>query len=412
MEIGLRRWSAALLGAVLIHLVIAALILLQMPRSGAQSADLGGHEITLVLVGDVASSDTPPLDQTDDAQTINAPATISAEMPPEDVEFIDDASNPVPAVMASTVTEVVAGAPEAEAVDAVEVAEVIDASQAVALVEPTLVRTVNATDPAQDTQAAAPRENEAAVASEMAKTVTALPSAPAINTAAVAAPVSPDALVNVEQALPEPPDADAIAVAEAVPVEVPVEEAEAIEQETVEINPVAPHPADVEVVDVASVVAAQMSTPMPPIRPSNLPQVARGAPEHRAEPVRRSAQTEQPSTRVSSSAAARASMPGITARADRAEMQSYTAELAAALRARMRYPGTARARRIEGVATVQFTIDSSGRILRSTLIGSAGNESLDQAALATVRPGTSLPAPPRSHQGSMTVTVPLRFSIR
>lgn len=176
----------------------------------------------------------------------------------------------------------------------------------------------------------------------------------------------------------------ALGAADAIPVDAPLEEAEAVEPELVE---------------------AESVLPTPPIRPQDLPKVARAAPPRQATPRPRASQP-------AASAPSRQSVSGAGAHADASAIRRYSAELAAALRARLRYPDAARARRIEGVATVRFSIDASGRVIGSSLAASAGDARLDQAALATVRPGTSLPPPPPPHGGSVTVSVPLRFSIR
>ncbi len=187
------------------------------------------------------------------------------------------------------------------------------------------------------------------------------------------------------KALPlEPTETAAINAADAVPVEAPLEEAQAVEPE---------------------LVKAESVLPTPPVRPQDLPKVARAAPPRQATPRPRASQP-------AASEPSRQAVSGAGARADASAIRRYSAELAAALRARLRYPDAARARRIEGVATVRFSIDASGRVIGSSLAASAGDARLDQAALATVRPGTSLPAPPPPHDGSVTVSVPLRFSIR
>jgi protein TonB len=106
-------------------------------------------------------------------------------------------------------------------------------------------------------------------------------------------------------------------------------------------------------------------------------------------------------------------MGGSAASADPNTLNRYAAQLAAALRSRLRYPETARAQGISGVATLRFTMQRSGRIVSATLVRSAGNTVLDQAALAAASPGTSLPpAPETIPQQQFTFSVPLRFSLR
>lgn len=98
---------------------------------------------------------------------------------------------------------------------------------------------------------------------------------------------------------------------------------------------------------------------------------------------------------------------------DPSALSRYSAQLAQALRARLRYPDAARAAGYTGVASVRFTIHRSGRVLSANLVRSSGHPDLDQAAVATVSPGTSLPAaPPALTQQTFTISVPLRFGLR
>ncbi|MBM6581963.1 energy transducer TonB [Microvirga sp. BT689] len=104
---------------------------------------------------------------------------------------------------------------------------------------------------------------------------------------------------------------------------------------------------------------------------------------------------------------------GASASADPNVLNRYVASLAAALRSRLRYPDAARSQEITGVAVLRFTMDRSGRIVSSTLMRSAGHPSLDQAALTTASPGSSLPpAPSAIPQQQFTISVPLRFNLR
>jgi protein TonB len=104
---------------------------------------------------------------------------------------------------------------------------------------------------------------------------------------------------------------------------------------------------------------------------------------------------------------------GVASSADPNVLNRYVAGLTAALRNRLRYPNVARSQGISGVATLRFTMDRSGRIVSSSLMRSAGHPALDQAALATASPGSSLPpAPAALPQQQFTITVPLRFNLR
>ncbi|KAB0265477.1 TonB family protein [Microvirga brassicacearum] len=104
---------------------------------------------------------------------------------------------------------------------------------------------------------------------------------------------------------------------------------------------------------------------------------------------------------------------GAAAAADPNVLNRYAAQLASALRQRLRYPESARLQGISGVATIRFTMQRSGRITGASLVRGTGHAVLDQAALATAAPGTSLPPAPNTiPQQQFTFSVPLRFNLR
>jgi protein TonB len=138
-----------------------------------------------------------------------------------------------------------------------------------------------------------------------------------------------------------------------------------------------------------------------PVRPTR--RLAREAPRPAAATSRRAAR----------GAASRENTAGAAAAADPNLMSRYAAQLAAALRARLRYPDAARAVGAAGIATLRFTLSRSGQVLSATLTRSAGHPALDRAALATAAPGSSLPpAPDALAQRQLTISVPLRFDMR
>jgi protein TonB len=78
-----------------------------------------------------------------------------------------------------------------------------------------------------------------------------------------------------------------------------------------------------------------------------------------------------------------------------------------------RYPDAARARRIQGIVKVEFTIDREGRILDSRVAESSGSSTLDAEALATLRRADPLPAPPVSAaEATFYLVLPIHFRIR
>lgn len=169
----------------------------------------------------------------------------------------------------------------------------------------------------------------------------------------------------------------------------------------------------------------KVATPLPKAAPP-LPKAAKPVPKVTApapkvaepKPLARAAAVRSapaaPSARSGAAAASRENTGGSAASAsDPDALSRYAAQLAAALRARLRYPETARAQGITGMATLRFTLHRSGRVISASLARSAGNAVLDGAALATATPGSSLPPAPESvPQQQLTISVPLHFQVR
>jgi len=140
--------------------------------------------------------------------------------------------------------------------------------------------------------------------------------------------------------------------------------------------------------------------PLPP-RVERKPTPRREVAERRPAPLRPQA-SQAPSSRENTG--------GMAASADPTAFNRYAAQLRAALQSRLRYPAAEDAARISGVATVRFTVLRSGRIVSASLVRSAGNAALDQAALAAASPGSMLPAAPDAiSQEQFTFSIPLKF---
>jgi periplasmic protein TonB len=78
-----------------------------------------------------------------------------------------------------------------------------------------------------------------------------------------------------------------------------------------------------------------------------------------------------------------------------------------------RYPDAARLNREEGVAYLTFSMDRAGHVLSAAIARSSGSQALDSETLALVRRAEPLPAPPPEMPGDpVTLTVPVRFSLR
>jgi protein TonB len=86
-------------------------------------------------------------------------------------------------------------------------------------------------------------------------------------------------------------------------------------------------------------------------------------------------------------------------------------QLSAHIQQYQRYPAAARARGESGVATVLYTIDRQGRLLRSSILQSTGSAALDQEALATLARAQPMPRPPDDMTDSeLTLVMPVRFN--
>jgi protein TonB len=231
-------------------------------------------------------------------------------------------------------------------------------------------------------------------------------------------------LVSVAPSLEQSPEVPPVET-EALPIESetveeqpPEEIVEAQPQEVTEAVPVEALPVEQETAQTEAVILpppeAVVAKPLeetPPPKPEKKPPPK---PVERKPPPRRTVAEQKPlpsDARQGQASASRENMSGQAASADPTARNRYLASLVASLRNRLRYPDVARSQGITGVATVRFTMDRSGRIISASLVRSAGHPALDQAALTTASPGSSLPPIPDFIPQS-TFTVPLRFNLR
>lgn len=252
--------------------------------------------------------------------------------------------------------------------------------------------------------------------------------APAMEEIVSAAPaeISTQAAPPLEESPPaEPPDTAEIVPPEEAVQDQPQELAEVAEPEpateavTVEALPAEPETETEAVVALPppeAVVAKPLEerpAPKPEPKPAKKPPPK---PVERKPPPRRTvAQQPQPPSeaRQGQASASRENMSGSAASSDPDAMRRYRATLYAAVKNRLRYPATAERQGVSGTAEIRFTLDRSGQVINASLVRSSGNPLLDQAALATARPGSSLPAAPASiSQQQFTVVAPLRFDQR
>lgn len=92
---------------------------------------------------------------------------------------------------------------------------------------------------------------------------------------------------------------------------------------------------------------------------------------------------------------------------------SYISVLVAKLAKHKRYPLSSRRANEEGVVTLQFVLDKTGRVLSSSIKQSSGFKKLDDAVLKMLRMAQPLPAfSPEMQQESLAITLPIAFHLK
>lgn len=151
----------------------------------------------------------------------------------------------------------------------------------------------------------------------------------------------------------------------------------------------------------SSVVQPRLQVaPLANVEPLTVPQtVERQEAATRTPPA---PETAAPPSRISTPAPVATSAP-----------HTWESRVLAHLEQRKRYPTEARARRLQGVAYVTFTMDRQGRVLAVSLERTSGHASLDREALSLVHRAQPLPSPPADIAGdNITLTVPVEFFTR
>jgi protein TonB len=78
-----------------------------------------------------------------------------------------------------------------------------------------------------------------------------------------------------------------------------------------------------------------------------------------------------------------------------------------------RYPSQARDRRVQGVVTVSFSLDGTGRVTNARIIKGSGSPLLDDEALEILKRADPLPAPPeQASEAARSLSLPIQFNIR
>ncbi|WP_321339674.1 energy transducer TonB [Breoghania sp.] len=294
-----------------------------------------------------------------------------------------------------------------------EVEEPLEAEpveEAVAEVEPVEEVTPEEAEPVEDVPISEPEQAEAqpveAPVEEVVEPETADPIAPVAALAPILEDSETPAMTMPQDPLPE----ESEIVPELIE-EQPLPEPEAESEPEAEPEPVreqAAEPVEVEeaeVVEPESAVADLVNAPVPDAKPA----------------VRRAKRLQKPK-RVARSRASNAgnsdrdqqrgqSVGTRTANlgdGGRKATSSYLGRIVSRLQRAQRYPR--KARRAEGTVMVRFTIAPGGQVSGLRVLRSSGNRVLDEAALATVRRVSPMPAfPSEMPQKPKSVKVPFAY---
>jgi len=143
-------------------------------------------------------------------------------------------------------------------------------------------------------------------------------------------------------------------------------------------------------------------------------------PEPEPEPVEKAVErtelARQPGSRARAGAGGgteAASTDGTAGGGDPGARRDYLARIQALLARHKEYPRRARARRIEGIVGVAFTLHQDGRITEARIVDSSGHRLLDDSAremLATA--GPLPPFPEDMAPEPLALEVPIQYSLR
>jgi protein TonB len=92
---------------------------------------------------------------------------------------------------------------------------------------------------------------------------------------------------------------------------------------------------------------------------------------------------------------------------------SWQTELVRRLQQYKRYPSEARSRGVEGLVTLNFSVNRNGRVLAHEIVKSSGHPELDEEVMSMIERAQPLPPfPPSMPEEKLALTVPIRFSLR
>ena len=166
-----------------------------------------------------------------------------------------------------------------------------------------------------------------------------------------------------------------------------------------------------------ALAALPASAPRPKIATSPAPKGMRVAQKTRASSASRKASAQGKRAR-SSGNSGKASVRGDGGTSDKAGgagshgvRASYATQLRRWIERHKRYPRSAKMRGVQGQGVVRIVINRSGRVLKSTLVKSAGDRYLDDEIRSLPMRASPAPKPPKQFSGARhTLTLPVRFS--
>lgn len=179
--------------------------------------------------------------------------------------------------------------------------------------------------------------------------------------------------------------------------------------ETAETKP--PTEAAPEVTTQPTAAASEVVLPQTPEQPAKREPAPETQPE--TKPVEKPDKPARQERRTAPSQARTGAAAPLSggARPSSAAIATWAAKLGQHLAHHKRYPVQARARRLQGTAMLQVTLDGSGRVVSRRLVKGSGVATLDQESLAMMLRAQPLPKPPPNMPVPVTLTIPVRFSM-
>ena len=180
------------------------------------------------------------------------------------------------------------------------------------------------------------------------------------------------------------------------------EEPAPTEPEPAEEEPEIEEPEDLPELVESAAPEAEPLRPPPPAAPKK--------PEAKPKPL---TPPRSPAENQGSAGPGRGGEGGGTGQGTRDALKAYQSQVRRKLERNKKYPPAAQARRITGVATVSFTIHRSGTVSGVRLTSGSGHAILDDEVLALLARAAPLPPiPPEISSNTLSLAVPIRFSVR